>query len=435
MNTQRQLALLADPSVILRAQGLQPDPWQRDLLLCNHRNILLNCSRQSGKSRTVSALALHTALCRPGTLVLLVSKIQDQARELFIKVMDGYKALNRPLPHVSETQHQLELANGSRIVCAPSEEATIRGYSGVNLLIIDEAARVPDELYRAVLPMLAVSRGRLILLSTPYGKRGFFWDEWTHGGEAWHRVHVPWTQCPRISAADIACHRRSMGDSWIDQEYNCSFGSVEGLVYADFETRCGVHEAPPPSGSLVGGLDFGYNNPFCALWGHVDRGVLWITHERYLRGVIITEHARHLPRNVMWYADPEGAQERQILRSLGFKLRDAKNSIAPGIAAVRARIETGRLKVLGSACPNLIEESKLYSYPPALPGHSRSENPTPEYNHAMDALRYLISRLDGHAFNQFQKSPPSPDASPEPPTTRPARPWLSVYNEQLWTPL
>jgi hypothetical protein len=66
----------------------------------------------------------------------------------------------------------------------------------VALLVIDKASRVPDDLYRSVRPMPAVSRGRLIALSTPYGQQGWFWKEWTDG-LGWGKIKIPWQQCPR----------------------------------------------------------------------------------------------------------------------------------------------------------------------------------------------------------------------------------------------
>src|SRR5262249_35405786 len=82
------------------------------------------------------------------------------------------------------------------------------GYSYVSLGVIDEASRVPDDLYRAVRPMLAVSNGRLIYPSTPYGKRGFFHDAWARGGDDRARIAVPADRIPRISAASLAQERR-----------------------------------------------------------------------------------------------------------------------------------------------------------------------------------------------------------------------------------
>src|SRR6202011_2321709 len=120
MNTQ--LALALDPAQILRARDLQPDAWQRTFLLGSSRQVLLNCSRQSGKSTTVAALALHTALFNPGSLVLLLLPSLRQSAELYRKIVHFYKATKRPFAAVSQSRTQLELANRSRIVSLPGKE-------------------------------------------------------------------------------------------------------------------------------------------------------------------------------------------------------------------------------------------------------------------------------------------------------------------------
>ena len=107
----------------------------------------------------------------------------------------------------------LLLPNGSRIIGLPGKmHKTIRGFSALSLLIFDEAAQVPDELYVALRPMLATTNGALWLLSTPYGKQGFFYNEWAHGGDRWQRIAVPATECPRISPAFLAEEREVLGD-------------------------------------------------------------------------------------------------------------------------------------------------------------------------------------------------------------------------------
>jgi hypothetical protein len=95
---------------------------------------------------------------------------------------------------------------------------------------VDEASRVADELYFAVRPMLAVSGGTLMMLSTPYGKRGVFFEEWT-GGLGWERYEVPASQCPRISGAFLAEERRSLPEWVYRQEYLCSFEETEDAVF------------------------------------------------------------------------------------------------------------------------------------------------------------------------------------------------------------
>src|SRR5262249_54572634 len=150
-------------------------------------------------------------------------------------------------------------------IALPGKEANIRSYSGVQVLVIDEAARVPDDLYKSVRPMLAVSGGRLICLSTPFGRRGFFHQEWTDKDSSWLRIEVDASKNPRISKQFLVEELRTLGQSWFDQEYGCSFEALEGLVYPDF-AKCVVDMVAPVPGKQVGGIDFGFHNPFAAIW-------------------------------------------------------------------------------------------------------------------------------------------------------------------------
>ncbi len=104
----------------------------------------------------------------------------------------------------------------------PGTEGTLRGFSAVSLLLIDEASRVDDAMYKSLRPMLAVGNGDLWLMSTPYGKRGFFYDAW---------VRVPATECPRIQAPFLEEERAHMGPAWFRQEYLCEFVDSGGTVF------------------------------------------------------------------------------------------------------------------------------------------------------------------------------------------------------------
>jgi hypothetical protein len=226
------LARVLDPVALALAVGLDPDPWQADLLRSDARQTILNCSRQSGKSTTTAVQATHEAEYRPDSLVLLLSPSLRQSQELFRKVRDVRTALGADAcPVAEESALRVELRNGSRIVCLPGKEATIRGYSGVRLLVVDEASRVPDDLYQAVRPMVAVSGGRLVLLSTPFGTRGFFHHEWTEGGATWQRVQVKAADCPRIPAAWLEAERAVIGEWWYRQEYECEFVETLDQVF------------------------------------------------------------------------------------------------------------------------------------------------------------------------------------------------------------
>ncbi len=226
------LALALDPVLLARRAGVEPDPWQAALLRDDAREVVMLCSRQAGKSTVSSFLALHEAVYRPPALVLVLSPSLRQSQELYRKIRHAYGALGSAAPSATEESAlRLELSNGSRIVCLPGKEQTIRGFSGVSLLLVDEAARVPDALYQAVRPMLAVSGGRLVLLSTPFGKRGFFHHEWTQGGPHWHRVKVTAYDSPRISPAWLERERVKIGEWWFAQEYRCEFVDTVDQVF------------------------------------------------------------------------------------------------------------------------------------------------------------------------------------------------------------
>jgi hypothetical protein len=247
-----------NPGLLFRLAGFTLDPWQAGVLDSAAQRILMLCSRQVGKSTTAAALALRTALLEAPALVLIVSPSERQSGELVQKVKNFYQAVKRPrkltgrprplaavaqeeaaldaawqaLPEQErESALQLHLDNGSRVIGLPGKLSTILGYSGVTLLIIDEASRVPDDLYRGVRPMLAASRGRLIGLTTPFGKRGWFYDEWT-GTNRWQRVKVTAPECPRIPAEFLAEERLSLGDRWYAQEYLCSFEDTIDAVFS-----------------------------------------------------------------------------------------------------------------------------------------------------------------------------------------------------------
>jgi hypothetical protein len=171
-------------------------------------------------------IALHQALRWPSSLVLILAPAERQAKELFTKVAQAYRVLGHAVPAESYRKMGAELANGSRIEALPGTEKTIRGFSGVDLLLVDEASRVADELYYAVRPMLAVSGGRLMMLSTPYVRRGVFFEEWTGDG-AWERYEVPASQCPRISEVFLEEERQALPTRIYRQEYECSFEDTE----------------------------------------------------------------------------------------------------------------------------------------------------------------------------------------------------------------
>ena len=210
-----------DPSQLMRRVGMEPDPWQIRALMSRALRQLWLCARQTGKSTTAAVLALHETLFAVNRLALLVSPSLRQSGELFKRAITLYRLLGETVPPDAETQLSLTLKNGSRIVSLPGGESTLRGYSP-HLVVLDEAARIENDTYVAIRPMLAVTNGRIVAMSTPAGRRGWFSSEW-HEGEGWERTRIVATECPRISAAFLEGERATMGGWQFEQEYMCAF--------------------------------------------------------------------------------------------------------------------------------------------------------------------------------------------------------------------
>src|SRR5215217_7661906 len=228
------LRLALDRALFAEELGIVPDVWQENLLRSTSKRPLLNCCRQPGKSTMSAVIALHRAIYHPDSLILCLAPALRQSQELFAKIAGFYRELGRPVPPQGERRLSLELENGSRIVTLPGSERTIRGFSGVDLLLLDEAARVDDALYYSTRPMLAVSGGSLIMLSTPYGRRGVFYEEWARepgDSSAWQRFEVPARECPRIPESFLEAERRSMPEWWYAQEYMCEFRETEDQLW------------------------------------------------------------------------------------------------------------------------------------------------------------------------------------------------------------
>lgn len=208
------------------------DEWQAQVLTSNATDQILCCTRQSGKSTITGLKSLYHAAYTPGSLSLLLSPSQRQSGELHRKVMEFYKACELPLPRIfAESALRLELENGSRVIALPGSEATTRGYSAATLVVIDEASRVADALIAAVRPSLATTNGRMIALSTPFGKRGWFYEQWADG-EGWERTRITAAECARITPEFLAKERRQLGEFIYMQEYECEFVDAESAVFS-----------------------------------------------------------------------------------------------------------------------------------------------------------------------------------------------------------
>lgn len=227
----RDLLHAIDPVSFARDRlGFAADPWQAQLLRSASPWLLLNCSRQSGKSTTTAILALHSALYNPG-LTLLVSPSLRQSKELFAKVIVFLRDLQPAEVLEEDNKSSCTLTNGARIVSLPGDPDTLRGFSAPKLIVKDESGYCPDAMAAALEPMLAVSNGRMIELSTPNGRRGHFFESWDRGIGA-ERIRITARQCPRISAEFLERQRAKLGPMMFSQEFECEFIDAESSAFS-----------------------------------------------------------------------------------------------------------------------------------------------------------------------------------------------------------
>lgn len=239
------LGAALDPVRFGRRLGFDPELWQARLLRTNARRVLVRCARQTGKTTTVGLRALHTALHHPGRDVLVLSPSQRQSDELLLRVRAHYRAVAGAPKLATDNASTMGLANGSRVVSLPGSEGTVRGFANVKLLLLDEAARIEDDVLASALPMVG-SDGQVMALSTPWGCRGWWWQLHTEQGNGWERISVTCYESGQYTPARIAEVRAALGSFVFRSDYECIFGDTDEQLFGTEQVRAAFTTAVPP---------------------------------------------------------------------------------------------------------------------------------------------------------------------------------------------
>ena len=227
-----RIAIGLDVDAFARAAfDIKLDKWQQQALESTSQRLAIAASRQSGKSVIAALIALRTALYSRNQLVLILSPSLRQSSYMFSsKVVGAVHNLQDqdllPAQIESITATSISFNQGSRIISLPDSESTIRGYSGVSLLVADESARISQELWVAVRPMLATSHGRLVMVSTPWLREGDFYKA-MQADSGFETYSIPATEVPRISPEFLIEEKKALGPFY-ESEY-----MVEWLDNAD----------------------------------------------------------------------------------------------------------------------------------------------------------------------------------------------------------
>ncbi len=219
--------------------GWNPDPKQREALTARRARRVLNWGRQCGKTETAAIIAIHAACTRPGALIVIIGAVGDHITTFFDRI-DSFLDQAAPTlgaggPHNAITKtastgssHRVirRFPNRSRILGLTTKKA-VRSHTA-RLIVLDEAGDIADPVWEGVLPTLATTDGDILVIGTPKGARGWYYDLWknslnTQGPRGWFKSQYPASENPRISPEYLAEMRLTKGEAWMRQEFGCEF--------------------------------------------------------------------------------------------------------------------------------------------------------------------------------------------------------------------
>ncbi len=319
-----------------------------------------------------------------------------------------------------QASHEYHLPTGGIIYCCSTDNPDHIEGGQYDDWWLDEAGQMKAWTWTVIQARLGFKQGRCLFTTTPYGLNWFHKEIYLRakrGDRDYFVTQFKSTMNPAYPKAEMERARRTMDSRIFDMRYGGEFRKLAGLVWPLFDSwvcqEVEVTEArqkaedDPESITPVGGIDWGYNNPFVALSGFLDDDdVLWITDERYVDRTLLADHAASLDKNTTYYADPSGKQETEELRALDLIIQPADNDVAMGIERVTARGQTGRLKI-SPKCRNLISEAETYHY------KEDTDKPVKADDHCTDALRYMIMGLDGGPEPKIISLDLGPEHEPE----------------------
>ena len=216
--------LLDEPAYFVEHYiGEEPFDYQEKFMNADNDRKAFVSGRRVGKSRTAGWLALWKAVTFAGAEILVTAKAKRQSMEMFnqiVKEINNSRASKEEMGIVNKTRTEIQFDNGSRILALPvgRDGSNIRGYGGKdNMIIVDEAAFIDDEIFQQVFsPMMAVGDGDFVLLSTPFGKKGFLYERFKE--DDWHTIQVPTSANPLVDDDFIEEQKRNLTNTQFKQE-------------------------------------------------------------------------------------------------------------------------------------------------------------------------------------------------------------------------
>jgi hypothetical protein len=213
-----------------QALSVTLDDHQRRLVTDPSNRVLMLAARQTGKSTAAAVKAMYEAVHTPNATIVLASPSGRQSGQIMMKTKGIALRLGLKLGPPAPDCDGFTLPNGSQIVSIPGKGDTVRGFSDPKLIIIDEAAFASDQLFPALFPMTAVSGGAIVLISTPNGQSGYFYEQWHQQTGPWSRHKLAASECKRLKPEALEQIRLTMSADEYAQEFECQFVAGAGQI-------------------------------------------------------------------------------------------------------------------------------------------------------------------------------------------------------------
>ena len=204
-----------------KALNFTPSAKQAEILDVDAKYLHVCCNRQWGKTTTIAIKALHHALANPEQTIVIISRTKLQAGIVINRATYFLGKLGIRLRRVLGHQFSLQLPNGSSIFAVAHSGDTSVGNTA-NILIVDEAALVKDNVYYAVSPSVSRTHGKIWMMSTPRRQAGFFYNIWRDTTNLWHKVMSTVKDCPEIDPQFLEMQRAADPIKY-RQDFLCEF--------------------------------------------------------------------------------------------------------------------------------------------------------------------------------------------------------------------
>lgn len=392
---QAPLQTKSDPNATYKPYG-----GADKLFRAHDRQILYVGPSGTGKTRAVLEKMYLMAMKHPGIRVLLARSTRASMNESVLVTLER-KVLPESCGLHTGTQRNTRsnytLSNGSELVVLGLDNVNRIMSADYDAAAVFEATEIAEDDWEKIDTRLRNGKlgyYQMIADCNPGSPNHWLKQRADKGSmtviESQHSDNPTCTPEYLAALSRLTGHRRA-------RLFEGRWAMPEGLVYPAFMEAVVEPWAEIPEGRLVGGLDFGWNDPFAALGGVLyedenGRACIYVFYERYKRQTPMSAHAEALRRleRMTWYCDPSRPDLIREMRVADIWTRPANNAILAGVDAVSARLESGRL-FISSQCTAIIAEAQGYAYPKDGLG----EKPEGGMDHAMDALRYLVMAIDG----------------------------------------